>query len=387
MTKISKEVSLYYALLCVENSKQCLILGIKDNNYSLKNIISVRIFSKNGRLKEKITGQLIDLNYSGLLEFKFVLSKPRDGICFSIECTQCPEDKKDSENGWILLYKDKYHYNIDIGNDCYLDSKIQCMIINPLQYAKYALILSNGDNINKCLKSFKGIKKVKHCKSHSYSHQLQHPHSHSHPHQHSHHHSHSHSHQSHSYQHQSQPRYPYPHNNDQNKNVKKHVVLFKDEMKIFPHVFKNYDHCNDSDCDNDCDNDPPCPDPCPGPGPDPVPDNKFIPCDTTFSINVTNDKCNVYEISIMGRYSDGSENNSGDLKKIVYCTINNIVKEISKIEYFCPPDQHNQDSHIIEDVKFNLDSMTNMIIVELILNESLDRTKITLSYLNNLISG
>ncbi len=329
MTKISKDVSLYYALLCVENNKQCLILGIKNRYYDSNDNMWVRLFSKKGRVKDKLKGDLINLNYSGFFEFKFILSTRKNCVHFNIECVN-GEKKNDDNNNWILLHKDKYYYIIDTDNDCYLNSKIHCMVINPLQYTKYALVLSNNDNIENCLKYYRGINKI------------------------------------------------IKQNNNEKNLVKKYVFLFEKDMKIYPYVFKKCKICYDSvqgteccECSEhsenySCENTfVSC-------------ENTFIPCDTNIKINIIDANCNLYKIIVMAKYSgsDGSFDNV-DMKKITYYTIKGSIKEICKKEYLCP-------DILIKDILFSID--INTIKVKILLNNSVDNSKINLSYCNILIS-
>ena len=324
MTKISKDVSLYYALLCVENNKQCLILGIKNKTYDLNDNVWLRLFTKNGKVIDKLRGDLINLNYSGLLEFKFIFATQTSCIHFNIECI-C--EKKDS-NGWMLLYKDKYYYNIDKVNDCYLNSKIHCITINPFQYTKYALVLSNNNNIDKCLKYYQGIKKV--------------------------------------------IRQPLPTGKENNTNfVKKFVIFFEKDLKIVPYVFKKCKQCFDSIQGTSC---------CQCDEYYPL-DETFIPCGTNIIINNPDNKCNLYKFKIMARYCDCEINNNiSDMKKIIYYTLNDTIKELSREEYLCP-------KIIIKEVLFSVDNLMNTINIKIILNDSMDDSKIALSYSNDIISG
>lgn len=343
MTKISKDVSLYYALLCVENNKQCLILGIKNKYYNSTDNIWLRLFSKKGKVQDRIRGDLINLNYSGLLEFKFILSTKVTCIHFNIECIYGERKKQKvselgskSTNGWILLYKDKYCYVIDSDNDCYLNAKIHCMAINPLQYTKYALVLSNSNNINKCLEYYQGIKKVIN-----------------------------------------------NNNNDTNK-VKKFVVLFENNLKIYPYVFKKCKQCCDTgdtncyEC-NCCLSLSPCP-PC---QPIEIP---FIPCGTNIVVDIPNQKCIIYELSVMARYRDNNDSEIGDMKKITYFTLDDTTKELTRKEYLCPLIN---SKTMIKDILFSINAVTDVVDIKIILNESIepDITEIALSYRNIIISG
>lgn len=307
MTKINKGISLYYALLCVEKSKQCLILGIKNNKYNQKDQILLRLFSRSGRMKDKIKGNVINLNYSGFSEFKFILPMQTSHIHFSIEYI----DDKKKDNGWILLHENKYFYNIDTENDCYLNSRIQCMVINPLQYTKYALILSNDDDVTKCLNYLNdmGIKKI-------------------------------------------------INNNHENVGIKKIVVLFEKDSKIFPCAFKKSDHCDPTDPCNEC-----------------FSENPLTPCDQEIIISNLDENCNIYKLCIVAKYRDET-NGSGyeDVRKITYYASKDSVKDICTKEYHCPP------NIIINNVSFSVE--TCAIIIRIILNESLDRTKIHLGYSN-----